>query len=52
VALSGGVFQNTILMERALGILRQNDFRVFYNISVPPNDGCISLGQTYIGLLR
>ena len=50
VALSGGVFQNTILTERVLKLLREDGFQVFVNLAVPPNDGCISLGQTYIGL--
>lgn len=52
VALSGGVFQNTVLIEQTLKVLREKEFDVYYNIVVPPNDGCISLGQTYIGLMR
>lgn len=52
VALSGGVFQNTILIERVLKILREKGFNIYYNIAVPPNDGSISLGQTFIGLMR
>ena len=52
VAISGGVFQNTVLSQRVLKVLRENNFHVYYNISVPPNDGSISLGQTYIGLMR
>ncbi len=51
VALSGGVFQNTVLTERVLKLLREDGFQVFVNLAVPPNDGCISLGQTYIGLM-
>ncbi len=50
IALSGGVFQNTVLMERACRLLREHGFSVYYNLAVPPNDGCISLGQTYIAL--
>lgn len=52
IALGGGVFQNTILMERVLKILRDKCFNVYYNLSVPPNDGSIALGQTFIGLMR
>lgn len=52
VALSGGVFQNTVLTVQALKLLREMGFDVYYNLSVPPNDGGISLGQTYIGLKR
>jgi hydrogenase maturation protein HypF len=50
VCLGGGVFQNKILMEETLGILRANGFQPYYNSSVPPNDGGIALGQNYIGM--
>lgn len=50
VALTGGVFQNKILMEESLALLRQNDFLPYYNVSVSPNDGGIALGQAYIAL--
>lgn len=52
VALSGGVFQNSILMEETLNLLRENDFFVFYNKLVPPNDSGISLGQAFMGQMR
>lgn len=52
IAMSGGVFQNSVLMEQTCGLLRENGFTVYYNLAVPPNDGCISLGQTYIGLMQ
>ncbi|GHU50870.1 hypothetical protein FACS1894127_6690 [Clostridia bacterium] len=51
VALSGGVFQNRLLMEETLKLLRRKGFSVYYNLSVPPNDGGISLGQAFIGLM-
>ena len=50
VALSGGVFQNKILMEESLALLRAGKFEVFYNISVSPNDGGIALGQNYVAM--
>lgn len=50
VALTGGVFQNKIIMEKSLALLRQENFNVYYNISVSPNDGGICLGQAYIGM--
>jgi hydrogenase maturation protein HypF len=50
VCISGGVFQNKILMEEVLGLLRADEFRPYYNIAVPPNDGGIALGQNYIGM--
>ena len=52
VALTGGVFQNKILMEETLKLLRSEDFDVYYNISVSPNDGGIALGQNYIGMCK
>ncbi len=51
VALSGGVFQNKILMEESLKLLRGEGFKVLYNISVSPNDGGISLGQAYLAIV-
>lgn len=49
-ALSGGVFQNRILTEKCLELLRDNGVEVYCNISVSPNDGGIALGQSYIGM--
>lgn len=50
VALTGGVFQNKILMERTLELLRSGGFRPYYNVSVGPNDGGVCLGQNFIGM--
>lgn len=50
VALTGGVFQNKVLMEKTVAMLRQAKYDVYYNISVSPNDGGICLGQNYIGM--
>ncbi|MGX8774566.1 MAG: carbamoyltransferase HypF [Bacillota bacterium] len=52
VALTGGTFQNKILMEGVVGKLRDRNFDVYYNISVSPNDGGIALGQAFIGMNR
>lgn len=52
VALTGGVFQNKILMEESLALLRKHGFEPYYNISVSPNDGGIALGQAYIAMKR
>jgi hydrogenase maturation protein HypF len=49
-ALSGGVFQNRILTDEALRLLRAAGFSVYRNRAVPPNDGGLSLGQAYIGM--
>lgn len=48
VALSGGVFQNMIILSRACQLLREAEFRVFTHSRVPANDGGISLGQAAI----
>ena len=45
VALSGGVFQNRLLLEILMARLEEMDFSVYINRRVPPNDGGISLGQ-------
>ena len=45
VALSGGVFQNRLLLEQLVSRLEKMTFRVYVNRRVPPNDGGISLGQ-------
>jgi len=50
VALTGGVFQNKILMERTLELLRKKGFKPYYNVSVGPNDGGVCLGQNLIGM--
>jgi hydrogenase maturation protein HypF len=50
VCLSGGVFQNKILMDEVLRLLRTDGFTPYFNISVPPNDGGIALGQAYIAM--
>ena len=48
VALSGGVFQNRILLTRTLPALENAGFEVLINRAVPSNDGGVSLGQAYI----
>lgn len=45
VALSGGVFQNMLLLKRVTTLLRQNGFTPLIHGRIPANDGCISLGQ-------
>ena len=52
VALTGGTFQNKILMEGVLNQLRSCGFSPYYNISVSPNDGGIALGQAYVAMHR
>ena len=50
VVLTGGVFQNRILTELTLELLRKDGFETYYNVSVSPNDGGIALGQNYVAL--
>jgi len=45
VVLSGGVFQNELLMEDLRLLLANEALQVRTNHAVPPNDGGISLGQ-------
>lgn len=45
VVLSGGVFENTYILERLVCKLRDLEFNVFYNRLTPTNDGGISFGQ-------
>ena len=52
VALSGGVFQNRMLLERLVGRLEEQGFQVYINRQVPANDGGISLGQLAIAATR
>jgi hydrogenase maturation protein HypF len=48
VCLSGGSFQNMVLVHRTVGALRRSGFELFLHSRVPPNDGGISLGQAVI----
>ncbi len=52
VCLSGGTFQNVLLLQRAVRGLRENGFEVFLHAKVPPNDGGIALGQAVIANAR
>jgi hydrogenase maturation protein HypF len=49
IALSGGVFQNALLLRLAMAGLRDRGFEVITHQCVPPNDGGIALGQLLAG---
>ncbi len=48
LALSGGVFQNRVLMELTRPLLEREGFTVLTNEKVPANDGGLSLGQAWL----
>lgn len=48
VAISGGVWQNSILTRLACDLLEKNEFKLLLHKELPPNDGCISYGQAVI----
>lgn len=48
VILTGGCFQNALLLGKAVPRLADNGFHVFTHRVVPPNDGGICIGQALI----
>ena len=52
VALSGGVFQNVVLINMIKRVFSGSDLKLFWNEKVPPNDTGIALGQVYSYLLK
>jgi hydrogenase maturation protein HypF len=48
VVLSGGVFQNRLLLKNLFQLLIRSEFQVYINHKVPPNDGGLSLGQAAV----
>lgn len=45
VALSGGCFQNRILLEKMVTELMKEGYKVYWHQRIPTNDGGIALGQ-------
>jgi hydrogenase maturation protein HypF len=52
VVLSGGVFQNRRLLERAAAELQRSDLRVLVPRLLPPNDGGVAYGQVAVAAAR
>jgi hydrogenase maturation protein HypF len=50
--LSGGVFQNEMLLYDTKAILEPQGIRIWINAAVPTNDGGISLGQAALAALE
>ena len=52
VALSGGTFQNLLLVEQVLELLSGKGFAVYRHRRVPTNDGGLALGQAVLANAR
>jgi hydrogenase maturation protein HypF len=52
VALSGGCFQNAVLLQQTERRLRAAGFAVLTHSAVPANDAGLSLGQAAVGAAR
>jgi hydrogenase maturation protein HypF len=50
VALSGGCFQNALLLDRTVAALIAAGFKVLTHRALPPNDGNIAAGQAMAAL--
>ena len=46
IAMSGGVFQNTLLVDLAIDVLG-GDFELFYQQDLSPNDEGVAFGQLW-----
>lgn len=47
VVLSGGCFQNLLLLQLVTALLEEKTYDYYINTLVPPNDGGIAFGQAY-----
>lgn len=52
VVLSGGVWQNMVLLSKSVKLLQDNNFTVYRHQKVPTNDGGVALGQAVIAGAR
>ena len=49
-ALTGGVFQNTLLLRLTQNALEKDGFHVLHHSIIPPNDGGIAVGQALFAM--
>jgi hydrogenase maturation protein HypF len=47
IVLSGGCFQNKLLLESSIYALKKDGFEPYWHHRIPPNDGGLCAGQIY-----
>jgi len=52
VVLTGGCFQNCLLLEQSIERLQPSKFQSVWPQKIPPNDGGIAIGQVMAALLK
>ena len=52
IALSGGTFNNRIVLESLMDELERRELRAIMHLSTPPGDGCVALGQAAVAQAR
>jgi len=52
VVLSGGCFQNVLLLETTVARLRADGFTPLWSCRLPPNDGGLAAGQAVVAVAR
>lgn len=50
IVLSGGVFQNSLLLRQIKSELLENQLNMYTNLFIPPNDGGLAIGQGFSAL--
>jgi hydrogenase maturation protein HypF len=48
VVLSGGVWQNHVLLSKTIRLLEESGFIIYIPQLIPANDGGVSLGQAVV----
>ena len=52
IILSGGVWQNQVLLRKTIKRLNDHAFEALIHTKLPPNDGCVAFGQAMIAAHR